>query len=96
LSERERKKERKRKRKRKRKRNVGLDCVCRWLHQANPELSALITTYLRTDEWKSNLSLLAGLRQFADDEKFQKKWAAIKRRNKVLFSLSLFLFLSLQ
>jgi starch phosphorylase len=54
----------------------------RWLHQANPDLSALITTYLRTDEWKSNLSLLEGLRKFADDEKFQKKWAAVKRRNK--------------
>jgi starch phosphorylase len=57
--------------------------VGRWLHQANPELSALITTYLRTDEWKSDLGLLSGLRKFADDEKFQKKWIAIKRRNKV-------------
>lgn len=54
----------------------------RWLHQANPGLSSLITQALKTDDWKSNLSLVKGLEKFADDEKFQRKWLSVKKKNK--------------
>jgi starch phosphorylase len=54
----------------------------RWLHQANPGLSSLITQALKTDDWKSNLGLVKGLEKFADDEKFQRKWLSVKRKNK--------------
>jgi starch phosphorylase len=54
----------------------------RWMAQANPGLSTLITKYLKTDQWKTSLSLLAGLRQFADDATLHKEWSKIKRKNK--------------
>lgn len=54
----------------------------RWLAQANPGLSNLISEVLGTDAWKTNLSLLSGLRRYASDREFQKKWMKIKRKNK--------------
>lgn len=54
----------------------------RWMAQANPGLASLISETLGTEMWKTNLDLLAGLRRFADDEKFQKKWMKIKQKNK--------------
>lgn len=36
----------------------------RWIHQANPALSNLITETLKTDTWLTDLSQLAGLRYF--------------------------------
>jgi len=50
----------------------------RWLHQANPELSLLIGGWLRSNNWKFNLDMLAGLRQFANNPNMQKQWAAVK------------------
>jgi glycogen phosphorylase len=41
----------------------------RWMSQCNPELSAIITKCLGTDRWIRDLSLLEGLRKFADDDK---------------------------
>lgn len=35
----------------------------RWLRFCSPELSAIITKWLRTDEWVTNLDLLTGLRK---------------------------------
>ncbi|MCO5586056.1 hypothetical protein L7F22_039995 [Adiantum nelumboides] len=55
----------------------------RWLRYCSPELSTIITKWLRTDEWVVNLDLLTGLRQFADDKQLQSEWAAAKRANKV-------------
>ncbi|KAF9916281.1 Non-essential glycogen phosphorylase [Lobosporangium transversale] len=55
----------------------------RWLHQANPNLSALITKTLGSDKWLKELSLLKGLNSKADDPEFRKKWMEIKRSNKV-------------
>jgi starch phosphorylase len=54
----------------------------RWVAQSNPMLSALISKFLKTEEWKTNLSLLAGLRKYADDAALQKEWAKVKRKNK--------------
>ncbi len=41
----------------------------RWMAQCNPELSALITKCLGSDKWIRDLSLLDGLKKFADDDK---------------------------
>ncbi|MCO5590376.1 hypothetical protein L7F22_044346 [Adiantum nelumboides] len=48
-----------------------------------PELSTIITKWLRTDKWVTNLDLLQGLREFADDKQLHKEWAAAKHANKV-------------
>ncbi|XP_025814328.1 alpha-glucan phosphorylase, H isozyme, partial [Panicum hallii] len=50
----------------------------RWLKFCNPELSEIITRWLKTDQWTSDLDLLTGLRKFADDEKLHAEWAAAK------------------
>jgi starch phosphorylase len=54
----------------------------RWLHQSNPQLSILITETLKSQDWLKDLSLLAGLKKYADDPKFQEQWMAIKYANK--------------
>ncbi|RVD89808.1 uncharacterized protein DFL_000800 [Arthrobotrys flagrans] len=54
----------------------------RWLHQANPQLSALIKEKLGSYNFLKDLSLLSGLEKFADDKDFQKEWMDIKFRNK--------------
>lgn len=54
----------------------------RWLRFCNPELSKIITKWLKTDKWVYNLDLLVGLRQLADDEELQTEWAAAKMANK--------------
>jgi glycogen phosphorylase len=55
----------------------------RWLYQANPSLSELITLKLGTSGWLNNLPTLKLLRSFADDPEFQQEWMAIKHANKV-------------
>ncbi|KAG6678133.1 hypothetical protein I3842_14G064900 [Carya illinoinensis] len=54
----------------------------RWLRFCSPELSSIITKRLRSEQWVTNLDLLAGLRQFADDADFQAEWFAAKMANK--------------
>lgn len=54
----------------------------RWLRFCNPELSHIITKWLKTDEWITNLDLLANLRQFADDEELHAEWENAKMANK--------------
>ncbi|MQM00216.1 hypothetical protein Taro_032938 [Colocasia esculenta] len=54
----------------------------RWLHFCNPKLSSIITKWLKTDEWITNLDLLSGLREFADNEELQAEWASAKKANK--------------
>lgn len=53
------------------------------MHQANPQLSALICEVLGDDKWLKNLSLLKGLNAKVEDAAFRKKWMTIKRANKV-------------
>ncbi|KAJ1392996.1 Phosphorylase pyridoxal-phosphate attachment site [Sesbania bispinosa] len=48
----------------------------------NPELSRIITKWLKTDQWVTNLDLLTGLRQFADNEDLQAEWLSAKMANK--------------
>lgn len=54
----------------------------RWIHCANPELSALITETLGENEWISDLDRVEPLENFAEDEEFVEKWRQIKRDNK--------------
>lgn len=53
----------------------------RWLLDANPELSTLITKKIG-DQWPTQLEQLRGLEKYADNATFQKQFMAIKRRNK--------------
>ncbi|KAF6153471.1 hypothetical protein GIB67_027338 [Kingdonia uniflora] len=54
----------------------------RWLSFCSPELSGIITKWLKTDEWITNLDLLIELRKFADNEDLQAEWASAKMANK--------------
>ncbi|KAF8457595.1 glycogen phosphorylase-like protein [Kalaharituber pfeilii] len=55
----------------------------RWLHQANPKLSDLISEKLGSDAFLKDLKLLSGLEQFVDDRQFKKDWMDIKYANKI-------------
>ncbi|CAG8639974.1 16883_t:CDS:10, partial [Acaulospora morrowiae] len=55
----------------------------RWLHQANPRLSKLITEKLGNKDWVKELSLLKNLEKFIGDKDFRKRWVEVKRTNKV-------------
>jgi starch phosphorylase len=54
----------------------------RWLHQANPELSDLISETLKGQDWLRHLDKLEELKKFADDAGFREKWMEIKFDNK--------------
>ncbi|XP_042464225.1 alpha-glucan phosphorylase, H isozyme-like [Zingiber officinale] len=54
----------------------------RWIKFCSPELSDIITKWLKTDGWITNLDLLSGLRQFADNDKLHAEWASAKMANK--------------
>ncbi|KAF7712152.1 Alpha-1,4 glucan phosphorylase [Penicillium ucsense] len=55
----------------------------RWLHQANPALSALIAEKLGGYDFLTDLTLLDKLEAFVDDQEFRKKWSDIKANNKL-------------
>jgi len=57
----------------------------RWLQQANPSLTKLITQSLGTD-WILDLSKLRGLLPLAADSGFRERFAAAKRESKVAFA----------
>jgi len=54
----------------------------RWLNQANPGLSALISRHIGQG-WLKNLSQLRRLVPLADDDGFRAEFAQVKRDNKV-------------
>lgn len=53
----------------------------RWLYQANPALSDLITSAIGSD-WIENLDHLKKLIPLADDAQFRTDWIAVKQENK--------------
>ena len=53
----------------------------RWLLQANPELSELITSAIG-DGWGRELDRLRELEKFVDDASFREKWKAVKLERK--------------
>ncbi|PNS16814.1 hypothetical protein CAC42_4778 [Sphaceloma murrayae] len=55
----------------------------RWLHQANPRLSELISSKLGSDEYLSDLTALNKIEAFVDDKNFRKEFQEIKYANKV-------------
>jgi glycogen phosphorylase len=55
--------------------------VRRWLKQANPQLSALLTEKLGS-AWENDLEDLERLKWAADDADFRQRFRAIKRANK--------------
>ena len=57
----------------------------RWLNQANPLLSALITSRIG-DGWIKDLEQLRRLLPLADDALFRREFAAVKRANKQRFA----------
>ncbi|KAF8402710.1 hypothetical protein HHK36_010798 [Tetracentron sinense] len=54
----------------------------RWLRFCSPELSNIITKWLKTDQWITKLDLLLELRKFADNADLQAEWASAKMANK--------------
>ena len=53
----------------------------RWLHQANPGLSSLITSRIG-ETWVSDLSELKKLAPLAEDQEFRKQFREVKHANK--------------
>ena len=54
----------------------------RWLAWCNPQLSALITEALGTDQWVKDANLLQGLKPMADDPAFRARWREVKHVRK--------------
>ncbi len=57
----------------------------RWLLQANPALSELITSAIG-EGWATDLDRLSELAPHADDPEFRKSWLEVRRRNKKLLA----------
>ena len=57
----------------------------RWILQANPALSELITSAIGAD-WTRDLNRLGEIAALADDAQFQSRWQEVKRRNKKLLA----------
>jgi len=55
----------------------------RFIRQANPKLSGLITEALGGEEWVTDLDRLRGLEPFADDPAFRARFRDVKRKNKI-------------
>ncbi|KAL2620148.1 hypothetical protein R1flu_000353 [Riccia fluitans] len=54
----------------------------RWLALCNPGLQDVLTKYLGTDAWITNLDLLAGIRKHARNPELHKEWNLARRQNK--------------
>jgi starch phosphorylase len=50
----------------------------RWVHCANPALSAIFTKYLGSHEWLTDMTKLKGMLKFKEDPKLHKEWAEMK------------------
>ena len=55
----------------------------RWLAWCNPRLSAVITKWLGTDAWIKDLTLIEGLKAYADNKELHKEWREAKLANKM-------------
>ncbi|CAI9759137.1 unnamed protein product [Fraxinus pennsylvanica] len=54
----------------------------RWIRFCNPELSHIITKWLKTDQWVTHLDLLVNLRQFSDNPDLHAEWESAKLASK--------------
>lgn len=57
----------------------------RWLSHCNPGLRNLANETIG-EEWADDLTKISGLAAYAEDDAFQKKWAAVKKANKQALS----------
>ena len=57
----------------------------RWLLQANPQLSALVTEAIG-GEWPRDLDRLRGLEPLAEDAAFRERWRAVKLQRKEILA----------
>jgi starch phosphorylase len=55
----------------------------RFLHQANPELSNLITSCIGNDDWLKDLSQINKFEKFVENPQVRKSFQAIKESNKL-------------
>merc|ERR1719330_1069412 len=54
----------------------------RWIHCANPALSAIFTKYLGSQKWLTDMTLMKGMLKHKNDPALQKEWIAMKRTAK--------------
>lgn len=54
----------------------------RWMQQANPSLSAIISRWIETDEWVVNYDLCKGLEQYVNNADLQREFMESKVENK--------------
>ena len=59
----------------------------RWINQANPPLSKLITSVVGSDAWLTNLTLLSKLETKLNDAAFIEQYKDIKYNNKIRLAL---------
>ncbi|CAJ1414353.1 unnamed protein product [Effrenium voratum] len=50
----------------------------RWIHCANPALSAIFTKYLGSQSWLTDMTLLKGMLKYKEDPKLHSEWLAMK------------------
>jgi len=51
----------------------------RWIHCANPALSAIFTKYLGNHKWLTDMTQLKGMLKFKEDAKLHAEWMEMKR-----------------
>lgn len=54
----------------------------RWIYQANPDMSLLLSAWLKGEEWLTNVELLAKMKQYIDNPELADQWMQVKRSNK--------------
>jgi starch phosphorylase len=54
----------------------------RWIHCANPALSAIFTKYLGSQNWLTDMTLLKGMLKHKDSPALHKEWKAMKHECK--------------
>jgi starch phosphorylase len=50
----------------------------RWINQANPVLAGILTKWLNTGDWLTNLDALKDLRAFTENDELHDEWRAMK------------------
>jgi len=51
----------------------------RWVHCANPALSAIFTKYLGSQEWLTDMTKLKGMLKFKEDPQLHAEWVEMKK-----------------
>ncbi|KAJ7943370.1 Alpha-1,4 glucan phosphorylase [Quillaja saponaria] len=55
----------------------------RWIRFCNPDLCKILTKWIGTEDWVTDLKKFAILSKFADTEDLKLEWKEAKRRNKI-------------